>query len=317
MNNRFSVDLSESIAAEIDSGSSKVIEFSAVSSVSIPLETLQCNTETLRFNGYDHRFKLALSYPLSEEFADSEELREKIAEFNTVVLKPDSAAIMYQVDTVLVGTYEQSYILGFTGTTASEYLEVRTDEIVQLLTVALEGYFLCIKKGELKPVYFEVDGQVVFAPTVATEGVPVGFNGGDFWRFLGDAIFWDPYVVSDLAEALGYVVEGLLDQDLPAFDLPDVGGDAPDVDLSFDVHPVVAAEAGTAIASEHGATVIDGLGEAVAGAVESVGDVAGEVASAIGDGAEGLAEGVGAMLEGAREVVGAVFEALGELFSGF
>jgi uncharacterized protein len=169
---------------------------------------------------YDYRFKLIMTYPLGRQFYDKVDLKVKIAEFNSYVLQVEQYAIMFAVDIVEAGTAKGVYLLRVQGTFSGEYLETKIDEVVQLLILQFENFFDIMQKGELKPVYFEIDGQVVYQPP--SDVIPQE----NAWERTSDRTFWDDYwdsyVISDLVELAANILQGLAENaDYVTVDLPE------------------------------------------------------------------------------------------------
>lgn len=169
------------------------------------LETLCYSQETFTFdNQEDHVFDLILSYPLRKEFLNEADLKQKIAQFHNHVLHPEQYILNFKVSKVLVGYSSEYYLIGFSGAVSGKCLEVKTTEIVTLLTTLLEAFFLCVAPGEFNPLLFALDGQVVIQPTPQTEGIPKEY---DFTTGFEDFIRWNlEYLVADLIYLLGEIV---------------------------------------------------------------------------------------------------------------
>lgn len=176
---------------------------------------------------YEHRFKLILSYPISREFLSREDAIRKIADFNRSVLQIPQYTILFKVNEVEIGTIEDAYLLRFTGTTSGEYLETSVDEVIQLLTAQLEGFFLVASKNEFQPLYFEVDGQAIIEPKPKQPLVPSRYHGTlNFWDYTSNADIWDDYwgyfLVESLIDLLASVIPEVVD--IPNVVTPDVDG---------------------------------------------------------------------------------------------
>lgn len=148
-----------------------------ISRSKVKLEVISRNLATFCFENYEnHIFRLVLSYPQSREFLNRQDLKEKISEFSSLVLKIDQYALLFRVNEVSIGQLTDYYLISFTGNVSGEYLEVETTELVMLLTTLLESYFTCVQENEFLPLYFEVDGQTIIAPTTKSIGVPQAYN---------------------------------------------------------------------------------------------------------------------------------------------
>jgi uncharacterized protein len=168
---------------------------------------------------YDHKFRLIMTYPLEREFYNKSDLEVKIAEFNSYVLQVEQYAIMFAVDIVEAGTAKGVYLLRFQGTFSGEYLNVKVDEVVQLLILQLENFFTIMQKGELNPVYFEIDGQVVYQPpsdVIPQENAWDRTSDRTFWDD-----YWDSYVISDLFELVANGAQAIVEHGSSAVDFAD------------------------------------------------------------------------------------------------
>ena len=234
------------------------------------LETLCYSQETFTFdNQEDHIFDLILSYPLSKEFLDEDDLKRKIAKFHTHLLQPEQHILNFKVNKVFVGYSADYYLIGFSGKVSGECLEIKATELVTLLTTLLESFFLCVASGEFNPLLFALDGQVIIQPTPQAQGLPREY---DFTTGFENFVSWNlEYLVSDLIYLLGEIV----------------------VESS-----AYALEEIVAVAAESSG---ESLGEIVAVAAESSGElleVAGEaVAEASFEVVGVMAEATGAMIE--------------------
>jgi hypothetical protein len=186
------------------------------------------NNPAAIMQGYDHKFRLILTYPKNREFYDKSNLKKKISEFYNLVLQDSQYAIRFKVDIVDAGMVNDSYLLRFRGTLDGEYLAVTPDEVVNLLIIQLESFFTIVAKGEFKSIFLEIDGNIIykpdneFIPNDQKENTWERTSQPDFWDDL-----WDAYIVSELFETLadGAV---LLAENID-LDLPDLG----DVDTSW------------------------------------------------------------------------------------
>jgi uncharacterized protein len=201
--------------------------------------------------GYDHNFRMIVTYPKDREFYSKVDLKSKIREFNNCVLQTAQYAIRFQVDTVDAGIASSVYLLRLTGTLDGEYLEVKPDEVVSLIIVQLENFFTVVQKGEFKSIYFEVDGQVIYQPD--SELIPVQ-ERQRAWVYTSNQSFWDEYwdsyIISELIESVLDIASAVIDasSSLPDFadpnvDFPPLGlnptppGDLADVAGGFDLNP--------------------------------------------------------------------------------
>jgi uncharacterized protein len=201
--------------------------------------------------GYDHNFRMIVTYPKDREFYSKEDLKSKTREFNNCVLRTAQYAIRFQVDTVDAGIASSTYLLRLTGTLDGEYLEVKPDEVVSLIVVQLENFFTVVQKGEFKSIYFEVDGQVIYQPD--SELIPeqerqrawVYTSNQSFWDE-----YWDSYIISELIESVLDIASAVIDAssslpdfadpilDFPPLDLnPTPPGNLADVPGGFDLNP--------------------------------------------------------------------------------
>ncbi|MEM8721532.1 MAG: hypothetical protein AAGE84_19930 [Cyanobacteria bacterium P01_G01_bin.39] len=70
----------------------------------VELEVVSNNLATFFFEDYeDHNFRLVLSYPQSREFLNKRDLKEKISEFSSLVLKIEQYALLFRVNYVSIG----------------------------------------------------------------------------------------------------------------------------------------------------------------------------------------------------------------------
>jgi len=180
-------------------------------------------TRPTSISDYEHSFKLILSYPVDREFLSKEDFTQKIAEFNRSVLQIPQYTLLFKVNEVEVGKVDGFYLLRFSGTTSGEYLETSVDEVIELLTAQLEGFFLVANQREFKPLYFEVDGQTVIEPEPKQEAVPSNYSGDlNFWTYTSDRSiwdeYWDSYLVESLIDLLVDVTPDLIDMSLDASD---------------------------------------------------------------------------------------------------
>lgn len=164
-----------------------------ISRSKVELEVISRNLATFSFENYEnHIFRLVLSYPQSREFLNRQDLKEKISEFSSLVLKIDQYALLFRVNEVSIGQLKDYYLISFTGNVSGEYLEVETTELVMLLTTLLESYFTCVQENEFLPLYFEVDGQTIIAPTTKSIGVPQTYDFSvSFKEFITNEAIWN------------------------------------------------------------------------------------------------------------------------------
>lgn len=179
---------------------------------------------------YDHRFKLILAYPLSCEFLSYDDLRQKIAEFNREILAVDQFALLFAVQEVQIGEIGNYYLLRFSGTMSGSYLETQVDEVVGLLTAQLEGFFFAVTHKDFRPLYFEVDGQVIYEPQADEEALPAEYSREEnLWVYTNSPDVWDVYWDSFIVDALNDLFDLLEVVDFGgaavqgASDVPDAG----------------------------------------------------------------------------------------------
>lgn len=229
------------------------------SKIDYHLETLCYSKETFTFdNQEDHIFDLILSYPLSKEFLNEDDLKKKIAQFHNHVLQPEQYTLNFKVNKVFVGYSAEYYLIGFSGTVSGKCLEVKITEIVTLLTTLLESFFLCVASGEFNPLSFALDGQVVIQPTPQTEGIPKEY---DFTTGFEDFIRWNlEYLVADLIYLLGEIV------------------------VESSAH--VLGEIATGVAESSGELLVEGAGEII---IEVASESVGLMAEATGSIIEAIA----------------------------
>ncbi len=157
-------------------------------------DTIKENQNPLDVNNFDHQFKLILSYPTNREFYSQKDLKCKLAEFHEYVLEISQYAILYKVDKVEAGIINDHYLIRFSGTTSSAYLENQLDEIIGLLIAQLESFFTIVQENEFQPLYFEVDGQVYLKPEANQPSVPKEYSPQEnFWFYTNYASVWDDY----------------------------------------------------------------------------------------------------------------------------
>ena len=284
-------------------------------------EAVSTRPPGLSFEDYDHRFRLMLAYPENREFYDQVEFKRKIAEFNRYVLELDQYAIQMKVDEVQAGKVNGHYLLKLAGTTSAEYVSFREDEAIDLLIGQLENFFTAVQAGEFRPVWFELDGQVILQPQEEEPVVPRGYSRGEnFWLYSDSYTFWDYYWDS-------YVVTEMLDA-LADVDFGDLGGDTDfnqfgesleqdwfantsDVDVNEmreGIGDSVTQAAGgiTAYDAVTPPEVDTEVGEAANGMLEGLAESGGELAESVG---ESLGDGV----EAGSEIIGGLLESLGDL----
>ncbi len=179
-------------------------------------ETVKDNQNTLEINNFDHQFKLILSYPTNREFYSQEDLKLKLAEFHEYVLEISQYAILYKVDKVEVGIINDYYLIRFSGTTSSAYLENQVDEVIGLIITQLEAFFTVVQEKEFQPLYFEVDGQVYLKPEPTQPAVPQEYSPEkNFWVYTSDTRiwddYWDSYLIADLFELFFNTIESVVD----------------------------------------------------------------------------------------------------------
>ena len=179
-------------------------------------ETIKEEQNPLEINNFDHQFKLILSYPTNREFYSQEDLKRKLAEFHEYVLEISQYAILYKVDKVEVGIINDYYLIRFSGTTSSAYLENQVDEVIGLIITQLEAFFTVVQEKEFQPLYFEVDGQVYLKPEPNQPAVPQEYSPEkNFWAYTSDTnvwdYYWDSYLISDLFELFFNTIESVAD----------------------------------------------------------------------------------------------------------
>jgi hypothetical protein len=182
--------------------------------------------------GFEHKFRLILTYPKDREFYNKLELKQKIAEFYSLVLQDLQYAIRFRVDIVDAGVVGNSYLLRFQGTLDGEYLEVTPDEVVKLLIVQLEAFFTVVKEGEFKSIYLEIDSKIIYQPD--NEFIPVDQKDNtwertsqpDFWDDI-----WDIYIISELIDLLPAAIEMVVGTDIDFNPFDGDGLPLPDIDL--------------------------------------------------------------------------------------
>jgi hypothetical protein len=176
---------------------------------------------------YDHQFKLILAYPLSCEFLSYDDLRQKIAEFNREILAVEQFALLFAVQEVQIGEIGNYYLLRFSGTIAGSYLETQVDEVVGLLTAQLEGFFLDVSHKDFRPLYFEVDGQVIYEPQADEEALPAGYSREEnLWVYTNSPDVWDVYWDNFIVDALELLSDIAPNDLLDSFAVVDFGGAA-------------------------------------------------------------------------------------------
>ena len=152
---------------------------------------------------YDHRFKSIFAYPRNKEFLSREDLRAKIADFKRAVLEVEQFTLLFAVDEVQIGEIGDYYLIRFSGTTNGCHLESQVDEVASLLSAQLEGFFLAVAHDELRAIYFELDGQVLYEASPEEAAVPAGYRPGDnLWVYTDSLDVWDVYWGNFLVDAL-------------------------------------------------------------------------------------------------------------------
>lgn len=171
--------------------------------------------QPLSIGDFEHSFKLIISYPCGREFYNQEDFKTKIADFNTYVLKVTDYGLMFKVSKVDAGEVNNFHVLKLSGTLDGQYLNVRPNEVVQLIILQLEGFFIAVRKNEFKPLYFEVDSQVIFAPPADQTIIPQEVRDRDAWVYTSTPsfwdIYWDSYVISELVELLVDIASATVD----------------------------------------------------------------------------------------------------------
>ena len=159
----------------------------------INLENVIDDCATFSFENENYKFQLIFLYPLDREFLDKHDLEQKIANFYNNVLKVDSYALLFKIDSIGIGRQQvqpnQSYLISFKGTVSGKYLETKLTTIVDLLVVLLESYFICIQSEQLKPIYFKLNGQVIIDSLFESQ----------------DSVEWKIFTPEDLIYLLGDV----------------------------------------------------------------------------------------------------------------
>lgn len=173
-------------------------------------EAIALSTSRIKLEQFEHQFKLILAYPLKREFYSKEEFKKKIALFNKAVLEVEQYTILYRINRVEIGTIDQYYLIRFSGTTSSVYLENKVDEVVGLLISQLEGFFNAVQSREFRPLYFELDGQVLIQPKVDELAIPKTYSlQKNFWEFTNNTRIWDDYwesyAICDLVDLVSNV----------------------------------------------------------------------------------------------------------------
>jgi hypothetical protein len=156
------------------------------------LEIVAQNQSEFAFANYTESFRLVLSYPLKREFVSRQDLIEQIGEFNSRVLKIDSYALLFRIDSVAVGELADCFLISFTGSMCGEYAEANSLEIVSLLNTLLASYFTCVRESELLPLYLQINEQDIFLPQAETPGIPVAYDRSvSFAQFIdSEVIAW-------------------------------------------------------------------------------------------------------------------------------
>ncbi len=175
-----------------------------ISRSKVELEVVNSNLATFLFEDYeDHNFRLVLSYPQSREFLNKQDLKDKISEFSSLVLKTDQYALLFRVNYVSVGQLTDYYLISFNGNFSGVYLEVEITELVILLTTLLESYFTCVQENEFLPLYFEVDAQTVITPTSKSIGVPQAYDFSvTFREFMTNEAMWNIVDLSGIIDVV-------------------------------------------------------------------------------------------------------------------
>lgn len=278
------------------------------------------------FENFEHGFKLMLAYPREREFYSPDEFQKKIAEFYENVLQISQYAIAFRVDRVSAGVINDEYVCRFEGSASGDLLHFQSDEIVNLIVAQLEGFFVVVQHGEFRPLYFEVDGQVVIQPQPDDKVLPEGYRADNYWWYTSDDAVWDlywgSYIVEDLFNALFSVSADIIDGISSGMEaaepvIPE-GGDSwlqPPTDSSVsdaaenfpdNVGDVASAGMDAAAMSEIGdgidvpsellddsgvldgvGDIVDNAGEVIGEAVSAIGDVTGHVVSSMGETASG------------------------------
>jgi len=229
------------------------------------------------FENFHHSFKLMLAYPKDREFFTHQEFQEKIAEFYERVLRIEQYAIDFRVDKVSAGVINDEYVCRFEGSTSGDLLEYQIDEVVNLIIAQLEAFFIIVQQGEFRPLYFEVDGQVVIEPKADDRVLPPGYAAdNNYWHYTSDDsawdLYWGSYIVEDLVnllvEASGGIIDGMSSG---------LGATAPEIGDVVGVAPGQSDDPG----------VLDGVGDLLDNAGEAVGDIV----SGVGETAAGCVDG--------------------------
>jgi hypothetical protein len=165
----------------------------------INLEKIIDDCATFSFENESYEFQLVLLYPLDQEFVNERDLEQKITNFYNDVLKVDSDAFLFKIDSIEIARQQaqanQPYLISFKGTVIGEYLETKLTTIVDLLIILLESYFICVQSKQLKPIYFELNERVVI--NLLSE-----FQDPVKWRFFTLGNVASTYITNDVASAL-------------------------------------------------------------------------------------------------------------------
>ena len=158
---------------------------------------------TFTFENENYNFQLILIYPSNQEFLNEQDLKRKIANFYNNVLKVNNHALLFKIDSVGIGRqqvqFNQPYLISFKGIVSGEHLETKLTTIVDLLIILLESYFICIQGEQLKPIYFELNEQVVI----------------DLLSGSQDSIKWNFFTLGDVAgTVINNDVVGALTEDI-------------------------------------------------------------------------------------------------------
>jgi hypothetical protein len=275
------------------------------------------------FENFDHGFKLMLAYPRCREFYSPEEFQQKIAEFYEHVLQIPQYTICFRVDRVSAGVINDEYVCRFQGSTSGDLLQYQIDEVVNLIISQLEGFFIVVQRGEFRPLYFEVDGQVVIQPKPEDKVLPADYRADNYWIYTSDDaawdLYWGSYIVEDLFQLLfsasGDVIDAVASGiegassgigegsgatlEPPVDGAVDFGSDSGDVVSAgmIAANPIAGDGIDPAAGIPDGGIVdgvgdfVDGAGEVIGDAVSAVGHVAGDVAAGIGEASSGCLDG--------------------------
>jgi len=259
------------------------------------------------FENFEHGFKLMLAYPREREFYSPEEFQKKIAEFYEHVLQISQYAIAFRVDRVSAGVINDEYVCRFEGSASGDLLQFQADEVVNLIIAQLEGFFIVVQHGEFRPLYFEVDGQVVIQPQPDDKVLPKGYRADNYWWYTADDaawdLYWGSYIVEDLFNALFSVSADIIDGISSGMEAAEPG--IPEGVDSWFQPPTDS-------------NVSDALGNFP----DNAADVTSAAMSGVGDGIDvsaelpddpGILDGVGDIVDNAGEVIGEAVSAVGEV----